>query len=331
MSRRTRRSLSWAALAAGLAVLGLAAARLPGSGGLAAELRWQLARAPGPTPTARSMHLLREAEQRGPGASGRVLADLLAADDARIVDAALRLAADLAWQDDLADAALADWWPALGRWLNAAGPPARQAHVAGLARCLAAWFSRDDDPRPPKMRDNLEVARPRPPPPGLRLGPGDLRLLLAASLAPGRDITLHVLDTLLRDESEATRHIVLIRLRLLDDPAFDTSFGGAAPAPWQAEIARENVADWRPLVLRCQDWLVAALDDPEAHVRWAAGRVLAVCRDARGLPAVRDWLRRDPRAPRGPGILETLFGPDWRDPDAGGGAAREPRAGDGGG
>lgn len=78
--------------------------------------------------------------------------------------------------------------------------------------------------------------------------------------------------------------------------------------------------------------LVEMLDDPNPTVARAAARLLVVCGDARGIPGTLASIRpQSMEALLASEVLGELFGPDWRSLDAGGGAAREPGAGDGGG
>lgn len=70
---------------------------------------------------------------------------------------------------------------------------------------------------------------------------------------------------------------------------------------------------WDVRVLQSNERLAEMLNDPVDRIRWGAGRILAVCRDERGLPAVAEWLDRDANAPASAvELMSELFGADWR-------------------
>lgn len=82
--------------------------------------------------------------------------------------------------------------------------------------------------------------------------------------------------------------------------------------------------------LRKQLWLsvddlATMLSDPISEVRWGAGRILAVAGDERGLPALREWLKHNPRfTPLADKLMIDLYGPDLRSRSARGSATSQP-------
>ena len=136
----------------------------------------------------------------------------------------------------------------------------------------------------------------------LRLTDADLRWIVAGTLR--RNAVIRLAADELAESRLPVFYMVRSRLQALDGLSMASSF--------------------RPPFRRI-DELSALLDDPVAQVRWAAGRILASSGDQRGLPALSEWLRDDPKAPRSAGkTLEQWFGPDWRKPFEGKAASTQP-------
>jgi hypothetical protein len=330
MSRTLWRCTSWLATAALLTAVGLALRHLPGAGGLTGEVRWLLSRRavngpPIPAPANPVLKLLILRESREPGATAGILGTLLSDRDPRVVDGVLSLAFDLRAQSVEGLPRLTGFWPEFRRWFHNADLSTKQLHREGLVRLLAAELHADDDAELSKTSAEDYHRRPRPgaSPAGLELTNLDLRWILLATLARDRRTAVPALNVCLRAESFAIRDIIQTRLELLDRPA-GGPWGGACPPPWSHDCLREHAATWSTIELTIADELSELVRDPDADLRWAAGRILAVCRDRRGLPAVHERLRDRPREMQeADRLMQDLFGPDWREALESGSATRQ--------
>ncbi len=94
MSRAVRRTLSWAGTLAVVAGAALGVTRLPGFGGLEAELRWLLGRPPTTASLNRAALLTLLAEKERPGSMRPVWAKLVRDLDPRVVQNALTVLTD---------------------------------------------------------------------------------------------------------------------------------------------------------------------------------------------------------------------------------------------
>jgi hypothetical protein len=94
MSLRLRRTLSWLGTAAIIAVLASTLHRLPGQGGLHAELRWLLDRPPTARTLNQALGLTLLADEQQPGVSPAAWAMLLRDSDPQVVQNALTVLGD---------------------------------------------------------------------------------------------------------------------------------------------------------------------------------------------------------------------------------------------
>ncbi len=287
MSLPLRRLISW------VATLGVAACaiaginRLPGHGGLAEEFDWLFARdnVP-PRYFNRADALLTEFRQEQPKQANELLARLLNSADERLFSAGLTLLADnsrMITAEDLLTIC-ADW-----RAL-----PADPADIQTAGQMLMFWlWDWAFDNALPTPTESLQVGRQFP-----------FRFLLAVSLTRN-DRTRRNAEGLL-SAANPELSLPLRRLRVLD---------GMPPGSSSRPAGNVDPQSWPQIQLEHSDELARGLTDPNPRIRWATGRILAVCRDERGLPAVYEWLQTRPKASAtADKVLADLFGPDWKRP-----------------
>ncbi|MBU0637984.1 MAG: hypothetical protein KKB50_03905 [Planctomycetes bacterium] len=285
MSLVLRRALSWLVTLAVAAALALSITRLPGAGGLEAELRWLFGRGDRAALN-EAAALLHVSEEQTPGTRLHILAALLRDPNDGVVRGTLTFVADLVayrWgssthENDDARTVYREWLAGLSdqRRLELLGP---------LVNCIAGYWE--------------------------ALEPGEWkhecrRWLVAATIAVDPRLQARACELLWARQAEVD---VIDRLRTLD---------GQAPR-WQQRGARDSAPNepgaWGALELLDVDEYVTLLTDPVPQVRWAAGRILAVCRDSRALPAVHEWLQNAPNVPaEARAVLDQVFGVDWRTP-----------------
>jgi len=317
MSPVARRTISWLVVLAVLVAVTLVVRRLPGAGGVADELRWLLAC---DNPPSRSFNrvslLIREAEQRQLGARAALFRELLTDDDRRVVRGALVVLADHlrpsgTLHEDLRSV-FADWF---------AAAPVRDKidYLPYSLICSARAAGRATEGDPPLAAITPLVGSWVP-----ALGEDDQRWIIAATLERNPDARELTQMLLFRGGPGADS--VVHRLQYLDGV---TSL--KYPDPLDADHKLEPIT---MDALRAQyrldaDRLPAMLSDPLARVRWAAGRILAVCGDERGLPAFDEWLQANRRSRvAGEAIMIDLFGPEWRKRIESGGSTRQAGPGD---
>ncbi len=333
MSLRARRLVSWLGTLGVAGALASGVAHLPGTGGLTGEVRWLLGHRPqGPVRTSNPvLKLLMIREAAAHGIACPILATLLYDDDPHVVAGVLWLAHDLAMRPRRAFPDVNPWVPDFVRWFNSANVRTKESLQEALLPCLSrillmAEFDAGSTSREALAALTGPIAAVR----NLNVTDDDLRWLIRASIAASRPAREPAFELVLRAESIRTRDIVPNRAGFLDNSRFAPWHGAAGPA-WSAECERNQAGAWSRIELACGDRLAALTRDADEQVRWAAGRLLAVCRDERGLPAMDEYFRSNPgRAGPAIELLSDLFGPDWRKPFESGGAASQRGAGNGG-
>ncbi len=319
MSRTTHRVLAWLGVAALAAGLVRGARFLPGAGGPAAELRRLLAQ---PEPRPRLFHraalILRAARDRRPQGRAELFRDLLRDPDPQVVHHALLLLGDVLRTGEPDDAEVG---AAFTDWFTAASLPARIEHLPHALVCAA--LAANPLPRPAAAPRVAAAPLPENWPYGNT--PDERRWLVAASLL--RDGEARELAGMLLFQTADDAVCVRDRLELLDARA---TFRYPDPAAPDARVAAVAPASLRAQLRVDVDELADMLDDPLPQVRWAAGRILTVAGDPRGLPAFQEWLRAArPIPPAAAAMLNDLFGPEWSIPDARGLATRDASRGTG--
>ena len=305
MSRPARRTLSCLFVLAIIVIAVIGWTYLPGSGGVVEELRWLLARdSVPPQHFNRAAGLMLFAEKRTPGARCALFTELLRDKHSNVVPNTLTLLADqlryLYGQRQSPLRVYKPLWSTFDQWFTSLDEDKRRAHRTGILGVLQILYNE---------HDFLEQDRYR-------------RFLLCATLSRNpqdRNVGLYLLFGGPVSWWETGN-----RLAVLD--------GLRPPVP------NGNGDDWKPDPAQWPPWPDPRtpdgfyLDHPTNEVRWATGRILAVHRDKRGLPAVYEWLQHNPKAcDSADKVLTELFGPDWRKPFESGSAASQPGAGDGGG
>jgi hypothetical protein len=334
MSLQVQRIVSWIGTLGAAGAIAFGATRLPGAGGLTGEVRWLLGhRPPGPIRSSSNpaLKLLMLHEAGAAGTASRIFGTLLYDRDPRVVDGVLWLASDLAVRPRRGFPDVDPWVPDFVRWFNETDARTKESLQAALLTCLlrvilVASFDAGVQGLGHRAPTTGPIAAVR----DLRVTDDDLRWLLRATVTGSPVGRIYAFAILLRAESEATCDILATRARVLEDPRY-TSWGSAAPPGYANQCRRETAHTWPHIALANADALAGLTDDADEQVRWAAGRMLAVCGDERGLPAVDEYVRTNPgRAGPVVGLLDDFLGPDWRKPFESGGAARQPGAGDGG-
>lgn len=308
MSRTHRRTISWLALAALVAATAIGLTRLPGYGGVVAELRWLLARDNIPPELFnRASGLILLAEEHSPGARAELYRALFRDDDRRVLRGAMTVLADQLRHSGDPSGEIRQ---VLGDWFQHAAAEEKVACLPHLLHCLVyAQFS---------------AARPQSWVAGLGLGrdlwweplltPDDERWMVAATLPSPLDSwrMAHMLVFSGHRRGLAVSHSLF---------ALDWLPGAPQVGPVRAiDIDEALRAELRIELERIE----AMLNDPIDEVRWAAGRILAVCGDERGLPAFREWLQTTRGlTPEVDKLIADLFGPNWRDACESGGTTRQ--------
>lgn len=259
--------------------------------------------------------VIRNAEQRDPNAAPPIYRALLCDSDERVRQGGLMLLSDRG------AGRITDSHPVEGGdeiralllvWFAGASLEERRARLPYSFLCWcyahAATASPTDTDEPPRRA--MAVAS---------LPAEELRWLLAVTLERSEPARTLVDDLLLAPPpaDQAAR-----RLRYLDGMDGATRIRAALE---RGELRPINAAD---LVgaLPPQLALLDRLADPNPAVRQAAGRLLAVCGDARGLPGLHEWLRAHLRfSTPANTLMTTLFGDDWRTRDASSRPARDAR------
>lgn len=279
MSPTVRRIISFVVVAATIVTTGLIYVRLPGADGTLSELHWLLSRPPPERQLRRAGALLVIAEEQDSGAVARHLKGLLKSDNSLVVGAALTIML-WRWMGGIESREVAS--ELFTDWFDSASDEQRWTHVWPIVRISGMLLDRVNT-----LSAERQVHSRKP---------DYLRWHLASAVHP---------------DSRIRRSLGLPYEDILG-PAFQARLDrldGRVPANEQVE----RPSSWPPIAVA--DWVIRAVDDPFPQVRWAAGRVLAACRDERGLPAAYDWLQNDPNAPASANeVLDELFGPDWRKP-----------------
>lgn len=316
MSRTHRRTISWLALATLLGAGAVGLTRLPGYGGVVAEVRWLLARGyTHPDHHLRAAGLIVVAKHESPESHGQIFRALLRDDDPCVVRAALRIL-----EDHLRTLPYArqDLRRAFRTWFREASIEEKICCGPGILTCLmqAEWQVSGDWDFWAKLDDGA----------GLHaltlLRSEDHRWLVASTLQDIEPARIMAEGLLLGRYCCGPR--VSLRLRRLDglgDPV-----ERLLPEATYRPIGSEELGQQLQIDV---DELVAMLNDPIDEVRWAAGRILTVCGDERGLAAFCEWLQTTRGLTREADKLMTdLFGPNWRDACESGGATRQSGASD---
>lgn len=281
MSLTLRRTVSFATVVATVVATALIYTRLPGADGTLSELHWILSRPPPERQLRRAGGLLVIAEEQDSGAEARYLKGLLKSDNSLVVDSALEIML-LRWMRGI------ESWENVNElfndWFVSASDEQRWAHVQPIVGLSGMLLARVDTL---SLESQVRV---------LQREPEYLRWHLASMVHPDKRFRRSLEPPLLESPDPA----IQARLDRLDG--------------WFPIYEQEEQPSWWPRI-DAADWVVWAVDDPFPQVRWAAGLVLALCRDERGLHAAYDWLQNDPNAPASANqVLDQLFGPDWRKP-----------------
>jgi hypothetical protein len=297
MSRTLRRILSWVFVLTLVAAAAVGRHYLPGRGVLG-EIRWAFAHGATTGQQNRAFGLVALLAEHDPAALGDTFATLLRESDPQIVG----------WSLSALDGRLTYFPSSRGvldktflEWIESADDATKLAHLKSVVVCLETVFYFTD------VRWTAEHRR------WLALGavdPDDFTRHLAATCI-GFDAALALRD----------------RLGVLH----------AGNPRWKQEgpmtpDASKLPSAWAPLELPEHEQVVELTRDSVNQVRWAAGQILAVCGDQRGLPALCEWLQTKPKGgAAAEKVLSELFGPDWRKPFESGRAASQPSTRDGGG
>jgi hypothetical protein len=298
-------------------IIGLSVAytRLPGAGGLTAELRWLLAHSTitsrGLSRAATSIHF---AAMNSMASRVEMYEALLNDPDRNVVKGTLRLlSTDSALRGPEPDAALR---ATFARWFSSVSAEDKFFYLPELLLCAAPepqWRTRGTQ----NAETSDEASEYAEPPPLsdwlVTITSDDLRWIVASTLPrlSGHNAAFAVFG-----DPVKWRHPQLPnRLAFLDD--WVTYQPG--PPTWERLGEEWDVCLPFPAAA-----LLEMLHDPADEVRWAAGRILAVAGDERGLPAFCDWLQVNPRAPRADQMMIDLFGPDWRKRCESGSATSQP-------
>lgn len=299
MALTIRRLISWLGTLAVLIALAVGISRLPAQGGLVGELRWVFTRpSPAATKYSRALELLRQAKQRAPDGPFDVMRVLLQDDDPRVVQCALVLVGD----SIRSAAAFAVNWGArlFEEWFTHSTADERFAHLPyTLLQCY--WDAGSGMYAPhfaeTPTRDEVAAAQLVP-----WRGADDVCWIVAGTLEKGPDWR-PLADAGAFNGVAPTQHI---RVRLLVLDALLTRDTAFVPTPLDEKTLRAEL-------IPSLEQVLSLLTDSREKVRWAAGRILTVAGDRRGLPAFREWLAANPRIPPGAmQMLTELFGPDWR-------------------
>lgn len=319
MPRAARRILSWLVTLGVLVAGGVALQRLPGGGELIDELRWLLAHSEHrPQLLNQATRLILYAGRDEPVESADLVMALLNSDDERVVRGMLTIL------PNCVDATVGDA-AALGTqfldWFEMLELRRKVRFLPQILVCCAWAVSGpgSDSPLLPAVTPLVHDW-------AVELTAADRQWLIAATLV--RDPSARELADMLLFRHTAPAEQVLHRLAYLDGRT-----GAKHPDPLEPEGKLEPIGlD----VLEAQLRLPARelpdmLSHPLPEVRQAAGRILAVCGDARGVPGVCEWVAANPRfAPRAAHVMTDLFGPGWRELCESGGTTRPASPGDGG-
>ncbi len=286
-SRPTRPIIPWVvAIVLAIAAI-LAICYSSGFGRLPAELRDLLAHsAEHPRAINDAMRLLLLAEEEQPGRRCELLAVLLDDGDSQVIGGTLTLVADQFRY--AAGEERTDLERVFAGWFDGASIADKVAHLPQTLACACpdAWI--------------------------ITLKPADRRWLIAATLTRVDDLRL-VADRAAFGP-EADENPICRRLRYLDGLADEY---GTVDATVDLSM---QLAGQLPL---SHAELATMLRDQLTDVRYAAGRLLSVGGDERGLPVFAEWLQtRPPSLDAGERLMRALYGADWRS-RAGGDTARQ--------
>ena len=314
MSLVLRRGISWVLTLGLLSSLAIGITHLPGSGGTLDEIRWLLRRDGVPSRDLnRASLLIRMLGREAAHTPGQVFQVLFSDKDPRIVHGAMRAFIDQR-QFDLGGPCPKDMCTAYSNWFRRASVAEKTATLPqSFYICFVLVndiYSRTVDPVLPW--DPMSSNWPLP------ATGDDLRWIVAATLQRG-ERERHAVDLVVFRRDGLSPYDVVQRLRRLDGMSPPINY--SPPAVYSAVELKE---------LRKQLWLsvddlATMLSDPISEVRWGAGRILAVAGDERGLPALREWLKHNPRfTPLADKLMIDLYGPDWRSRSARGSATSQP-------
>lgn len=294
MTHVRRRIVSWVAAAAIVTASIAAWPLVPGANGPVGELQWILTHANFNQRGHRSAaSVLLTLEHADPQRAARVLEALLLGDNPRVARHALTLLADRLEADRMArHVTRAIWQPVFVAWLEQAAPSFKFEQRAAALRAVFSLY-------PDDVTDAWTA---------LPLTQRDARWIVAGMLDRSLHVGLTAIDLVFR-ETESQNPL---RERFL--------YAGQVRTRLPADATVEQLPtaalmrDWSRYVSLAQGTLVDLLDDEAPRVRWAAGRILAVAGDARGLPAFGEWLRREHRRRNRPAdlLMTALHGAEWR-------------------
>lgn len=326
MSLTVRRTSSWVLTLAVLIAIVVGVRRLPGSGGLIEELRWLLGGGWASTNVNRATLLLYYTEQTDIAASVEMLRQLLDDPDDRVVTGAYLILTDrLPPTIDKCARDSSPFVDLLVEWREKADARRMIAHadlalsgfhVAGV-RAVGndAWRRVEWDAT--FAESPIPVRQP------------DKRCMVAVTLPDARTTFT---DGVFRQRwvQKARLDSIYSRWEFVSNPHARPDYRKLREARGEPIRALGDAELAEQLRLTPEE-LREMLSDPIDEVRWGAGRMLAIAGDARGIPAVCEWLAANPRwAGLMDELMRDLYGPGWRAFGESRGAASQPGEGGGG-
>ncbi|MFH1747673.1 MAG: hypothetical protein ABIG44_11585 [Planctomycetota bacterium] len=339
MSRMVRRTLSWVFVLAILVAALIGWNRVPGAGGALGELRWLLGKQPRTTQDYnRASTLLLLANNERMGCRLEIYRALVFDSDERVVDGVLVLLHDELGQavaycprDGYGERFNPKWNDALRittEWFDEASEETHFNHADRAIRlfvlayrCARHWH-RDFGGDSRYLVWQVLATLPYP---------GDYDLFVATQSQLTSATENHPFNNLHgpRRQWPPDAFSIRVRLRILDGR---TIAGEEAHLPPKPRLHRVEIKDWWPIEIPGHAELLTLIEHEHPAIRWAAGRIMAICYDKRGLPGVKEWLDTKPsQAKSAEKVLSEMYGPDWRELCESGGAASQPGGGDVGG
>ncbi len=286
---------------------------LPGRGGGLSDLRWRITHARNVADACEEMFDWLMASEISDSEQARILNCFVQDDDPRLVAAGLEMLAD-----GFGGCALvADSVPRLAiftDWFNSASMEEKMQHRTAAVRCYT-WVTQHGPVRDPNNAAPPVADWPIPP------DYDCWRWLVSATLERRWTTRVRVDQLVYRERPNWPA--VRTRLDVLNELSWTDAARMPAPHPLSPTEIDQAVRPGRARLVRM-------LSDELADVRMAAGRILALAGDPVGVPALVEWMEREPRsAPLADEFMTRILGPDWRMACESGSATSQPGAGDG--